>query len=111
MSCFGDVDAMDKATEAALKAGAAFPEAVAEYIQDKLTTVRTMAGPQVFVQNGMEVESLDVAMARLKATENVSVLFTGDKPNVKTLQQGLYEVIRKHAPTLVNLRAKKKGRP
>ena len=111
MSCFGDVDAIDKATEAALKAGAAFPEAVAEYVQDKLTTVNIMAGPQVFVQNGMEVESLDVAMARLKATDNVSVLFTGDKPNFKTLEQGLYEVIRKHAPTLVNLRPDKHRRP
>ena len=66
------VNVFEKATEAAKKAGAAYPEAVAEYIQDRLAVVDSLAGPTVMARNGLERESLDAAMARLKVTEKVS---------------------------------------
>ena len=106
-----DVMAKAKATEAAQKAGAAYPEAVAEFLKDNLVTENTTAGPVVMVRNGMGVESLNAAMARLQVTENVGVLFHGGKLNIQALDHGLYLAIRKLAPTLVGLRPNKNSRP
>lgn len=99
-----NLDAFEKATEAAQKAGAACPEAVAEYLKDKMTVVSTMAGSQVMVRNGLEVETLDAAMARLQATEDVGALFHGGKVDVRTMSHDLFCAIRRHNPELVGLR-------
>jgi len=110
MNGSASVNVMAKAAEAAQKAGAAYPEAVAEFIKDKLTIAESVVGPQVVVQNGLEVEPLDAAMARLKATEKVGVLFHGGKLNTHNLDHELYLAIRAHAPELVGLRPNKNGR-
>ena len=111
MNSSANVDVMEKVTEAALKAGAVYPEAVAEYLKDSLVAEDTLAGPVVMVRNGMGVEPLDAVMARLQVTENVGVLFHGGKLNMQTLDHGLYRAIRQHAPALVGLRPNRKGRP
>jgi len=102
------VNVFEKATEAAKKAGAAYPEAVAEYIQDRLAVVDSLAGPTVMARNGLERESLDAAMARLKVTEKVSALFTDGKLDVRTIDFDLYQAIRKHNPELLGLRHKRR---
>lgn len=99
-----NVNVLEKATEAAKKAGAVCPEGVAEYLKDKLTVVDTMAGPQVVVKNGLEVESLDGVMARLQVTENVGALFHGGDVDVRNLDHDLFLVLRKHRPELLGLR-------
>jgi hypothetical protein len=100
-----NVNVIEKATEAARKAGAVCPEGVAEYLRDRLAVVDTSAGPQVVVQNGLEVESLDGVMARLQVTANVGALFHGGKVNVRNLDHDLFLVIRRHKPELLGLRA------
>ena len=45
----------------------------------------TVAGPQIVVRNGLERESLDAAMARLKVTEEVGALFTDGKVDVRKI--------------------------
>ena len=102
------VNVFEKATEAAKKAGAAYPEAVAEYIQDRLAVVDSLAGPTVMARNGLERESLDATMARLKVTEKVSALFTDGKLDVRTIDFDLYQAIRKHNPELLGLRHKRR---
>jgi hypothetical protein len=102
------VDVMEKATEAAKKAGAVCPEGVAEYLKDNLTVVNTVAGPQVAVRNGLDVESLDGVFARMRVTENVAALFHGGKPNVRNMDLDLYRVIRKHKPELLGLGRKRR---
>ena len=97
------VNVIEKVTEAAKKAGAIYPEAVAEYLKDNLVTVDSLSGPQVLVRTGLECEPLDFVMSRMKVTENVGALFNGGALNVRTLDHDLYRAIRKHAPTLVKL--------
>jgi len=103
-STSASVDVMQKATEAAKKVGAAYPEAVAEYLMDRLTVVDTMAGPQVVVRSGLECESLDGVMARMQVTENVGALFHAGKLDVRNLDHDLFLAIRKHNPELLGLR-------
>ena len=102
------VDVFQKATEAAKKAGGAYPEAVAEYIQDRLSVVASLAGPTVMARNGLERESLDATMARLKVTENVGPLFNGGDVDVRTLDVDLYQALRKHNPEVLGLRRKRR---
>jgi len=98
------VDAFQMASEAARKAGAAYPEATAEYLRDRLTVVDTVSGPQVVVRSGLECESLDGVFARMKVTENVGSLFNGGKPDVRTMDHELFRAFRKHAPEVLGLR-------
>ena len=97
-------DVMEMATEAARKAGAVCPEGVAEYLEDRLTVVDTVSGPQVVVRSGLEVESLDGVFARMRVTEGPAALFHGGKVNVRDIDHDLYRVIRKHKPELIGLR-------
>ena len=92
------VDVFQKATEAARNAGAAYPEAVAEYIQDRLSVVDSLAGPTVMARNGLERESLDAAMARLKVTENVGPLFNGGNVDVRNLDVDLVSSTQEAQP-------------
>ncbi len=94
----------EKATEAARKAGAFYPKAVAEFLKDRLVEVETAAGPTVMASNGLGFEPLEFVMAQLQTTKNVGALFTGDKLDVRTLEHELYRAIRKHNPELLGLR-------
>jgi len=98
------VDVVEKATEAAKKAGAAFPEAIGEFIKDQLTVVNSMVGPQVMASTGLDYESLDAAMARLKQEEPLAPLFTGEKLDPRTMSHELYLAVRKHNPEVFGLR-------
>jgi hypothetical protein len=102
-----EVNVVEKATEAAKRAGAAYPEAIGEYIQDQLTVVNSMVGPVVMAKNGFEVVLLDAAMVRLKEDENLGPLFTGEPLNVKTMSHDLYLAVRKHNPEVFNLRRRR----
>jgi hypothetical protein len=99
-----DVNVMQKAAEAAKKVGAVCPEAVAEYLKDRLSIVDTAAGPQIVVNNGLVVEPIEAVMARLQVTEGVGALFNGGKPDIRTMSHELYAAIRKHNPELLGLR-------
>jgi hypothetical protein len=102
-----NVNVFEMAAEAAKKAGAVCPEAVAEYLSDNLTVVDTVAGPQVVVRNGVTVEPLDFVMSRLQITKNVGALFHGGDLDVRNLDHDLYCAIRKHNPELLGLRHKR----
>ena len=101
------VNVIEEATEAAKEAGAICPEGVAAFLEDDLTIVDTMSGPQVMVRNGLEIESLAGAIARMRVTEGVASLFHGGPVNVEDLDHDLYRVIRKHKPELIGLRSKR----
>jgi len=98
------IDVMATVIEAAKKVGAVCPEGVADYLKDKLTIVDTVAGPQVVVKNGLDVESLDGVLARMQVTDNVAALIHGGKVDVRKMDMDLYQVIRKHRPEWVGLR-------
>jgi hypothetical protein len=101
------MNVMQKVAEAAKKAGAMYPEAVAEYLKDRVAVVETQAGPQIVVRNGLECESLDGVFARMQVTENVGAMFNGGKFDVRTMDHELYSAIRKHNPELFGLRKKR----
>ncbi len=101
------VNVIEKTVEAARKAGAAYPEAVAEFLKDDLTVVDTVSGPQVVVRNGLEVEPLDFVFSRLKTTKNVGALFNGGKPDPRTMSQELYLALRKCNPEVLGLRRRR----
>jgi hypothetical protein len=69
--------------------------------------VDSLAGPTVMARNGLERESLNAAMARLKVTEKVGPLFSGGKLDVRTIDFDLYQAIRRHNPELLGLRHKR----
>jgi hypothetical protein len=102
------IDVTAKATEVARKAGAIYPEAIAEYIRNDLAVVDSAAGPQVVFRNGIGYEPLDFVMSRLKITENVGALFHGGKLDIKNLSHDLYRAIRQHNPELIGLRHKRR---
>jgi len=97
------LNVIEKATEAARKAGAVYPEAIAEYIKDQLAVVNTMAGPQVMASNGLGYESLDAAMPRLKQDEKVGRLFSGQL-DMQNTDHDMYLAVRKHNPEVFGLR-------
>jgi len=101
------VNVLDEVAEAAQKAGAVCPEGVAEYLKDDLTVVDTASGPQVVVRNGLDVESLDGVFARMRVTDNVGALFHGGNVSMRTMDQELYRIIRKHKPEWVGLRRRR----
>jgi hypothetical protein len=103
-----NVNVLEKTVEAAKKAGSVYPEALAEFLKDDLSVVDTIGGPQVFVRNGLECESLDAAMARLKTTEEVGVLFTDGKVDVRKIGVGMFQALRKHNPEVLGLRTKRR---
>ena len=98
---------LEKTAEAAKQAGEIYPEALAEFLKDKLSVVDTIGGPQVFVRNGLECESLDAAMAQLKTTEEVGVLFTEGKVDVRKIGVDMFQALRKHNREVLGLRTKR----
>jgi len=102
-SITASVDVFQKATEAARSAGAAYPEIIAEVILPRLSVVESLGGPQVMARNGLECEPLNIAMLRLKQSEDVGPLFDA-KLNVKTMDHDLFLAVRRHNPELLGLR-------
>ena len=102
------IDAMATVIEAAKKIGAECPEGIADFLKNKLTVVDTVAGPQVVVKNGLQVESLDGVLARMQVTENVAALIHGGKVDVRKLDMDLFQVIRRHRPEWLGLRRKRR---
>jgi hypothetical protein len=102
------VNVFERTVEAAKRAGAAYPEALAEFLKDDLSVVNSLAGPQVVLRNGLERESLDAAMARLKATEEVGALFTDGKVDVRKIGVDMFQALRKHNPEVLGLRKKRR---
>jgi hypothetical protein len=102
------VDVFQKATEAARNAGSPFPESVAEFLRDKLSLEDSLPGPTVMVRNGMERESLEVTMSRLKESKNIGPLFTDGKLDVKTMGHDVFLAVRRHNPELLGLGRKRR---
>ncbi|MGD0652740.1 MAG: hypothetical protein ABSA16_00205 [Thermoguttaceae bacterium] len=92
-----------EAVKEAQKAGAAYPEVVAEYLRSDLRTVDSMARPVVVVRSDLDYEPLSSVIARMKVDPKLGVIVNGGQPDWETIDTRTYRAFRKAAPEVVGL--------